>query len=174
MSSPRKVPRGQRRSPRLRAPAYLMPLAAGAAGLLLLFSLSLQGLAVGERLQVNTLERVRREEDVLVSAAHQLLAALNGPHRCLLALPLARWPAEGSACASPEALAMLYRVEVWSVPVRLLRWEPGAGGRTAELELELESEEARPPRRGRFQTRLAEDPPRAVDLRGRDLAGALP
>ncbi|MFM9103736.1 MAG: hypothetical protein ACKOPS_21345, partial [Cyanobium sp.] len=62
-----------------RAPAYAMPMAMGAAGLLLLMGLAVHGLAMQERLQVAALERLRQEEDLLVSAAHQVLAALNGP-----------------------------------------------------------------------------------------------
>lgn len=152
----------------------MLPLAVGAAGLLLLLSLSFQGVALQERLQVSTFERLRREEDLLASAAHQLLAALNGSHRCLLDLPLARWDLEGTDCATEEALAALRRAEVWTVPVRLLAWRPGADGSVAEMELELEAAAGRTARRGRFGTRLVGSPPRAVDLRSRDLAGALP
>ena len=156
-----------------RERAYVLPLATGAAGLLLLLGLTLQSMALQERLQVSALERLRREEDLLASAAHQLLAALNGPHRCLVGLPLARWELEGTACASPGALAALRRVVVWAVPVRLLAWRPVADG-TAEMELQLEKGEGHGPRRARFGTRLTGNPPQAVDPRARDLGGPLP
>ena len=167
---------GQRRSgsPLRREPAYLMPLATGAAGLLLLLGLTLQGMALQERVQVGAQERLRREEDLLASAAHQLLAALNKTHRCLLNLPLARWESDGAACASPQALAALRRGVVWAVPVRLLAWRPGSDGWSAELELLLEAGEGRAARRGQFGARLAGTPLQAVDLQARDLGGPLP
>ena len=92
------------RRPRTAAPGYAMPLAVGASGVLLLMSLTLHGMAMQERLQVGARERQQREEDLLVSAAHQLLAALNastaaywpflwrsGSSREQLAPPLRRW-----------------------------------------------------------------------------------
>ena len=169
-------PGGQRRSgsPLRREPAYLMPLATGAAGLLLLLGLTLQGMALQERVQVGAQERLRREEDLLASAAHQLLAALNKTHRCLLHLPLARWESDGAACASPQAVAALRRGVVWAVPVRLLAWRPGSDGWSAELELLLEAGEGRAARRGQFGARLAGAPLQAVDLQARDLGGPLP
>jgi hypothetical protein len=141
-----------------------MPLAAGGAGLLLLLGLTLQGLALLEKAQLSTLERLHREEDLLASAAHQLLAALNGPHRCLLLLPLARWEADGEGCASPEALAALRRMVVWTVPVRLQAWTPGTDGQSAALELRLEPGAGRAERSGQFAARLAGVPPRVLDL----------
>jgi hypothetical protein len=157
-----------------RDPAYLLPLATAAAGLLLLIGLSLQAMALQERAQVSALERLRREEDLLASAAHQLLASLNGIHPCLLALPLARWETDGAACASPQAAQALRRLEIWAVPVRLLAWRPGPDGLNAELELVLEAGEGRAPRRGQFGVRLAGSPPQASDLRARNLGGPLP
>jgi hypothetical protein len=169
-------PRGPRpsRSRVGQEPAYLMPLATGAAGLLLLLGLTLQAMALQERVQVSAQERLRREEDLLASAAHQLLAALNSTHRCLLHLPLARWESDGATCASAQALAALRRSAVWATPVRLLAWRPGMDGLSAELELLLEAETGRAARRGRFGARLAGVPPQAVDLRPRDLGGPLP
>lgn len=176
MAPPRTPHR--RRSPREMRPrregAFLMPLAAGGAGLFLLLGLTLQGLALQERAQVSALERLGREEDLLASAAHQLLAALNDRHRCLLALPLARWEAEGGECASPEALVTLRRLVVWSVPVRLRAWQPGMDGQSAELELLLEAGEGRAERRAQFGARLAGVPPLAVDPHGRVLGGPQP
>lgn len=174
MPPPRHRPR---RHPLLlgqRAPAYAMPLAMGAAGLLLLMSAALHGLAMQERLQAAALERLRREEDLLISAAHQLLAALNGPHHCLLALPLAHWETEGRACASPAALAALRRAEVMAVPVRLLAWQPQPDGLSAEMELALEGAPGRGGRRARFGAQLVGVPRQAVAVRSRLAAGALP
>lgn len=151
-----------------------MPLAAGAAGLLLLLSLALHGAAMQERHQLGALERLQLEEDLLASAAHQLLAALNGPHQCLLTLPLARWETAGGDCASPAAVAALKRAEVWAVPVRLLSWEPKPDGVSAALELALERGPGRGERRGRFGTRLKGVPPLAVDPAARGVAGGLP
>jgi hypothetical protein len=163
---------GLRPPPRERA--YVMPLAVGAAGLLLLMGLMLQGMALRERLQVDGLERQRREDDILTSAAHQLLGALNGPHRCLVTLPLDRWEVEGLACASPEALATLRRAQVWAVPVRLLSWQPGTDGLAAELEVALEASATQAPRRRRFGARLEGTPPLVVDLRLRAFGGGQP
>ena len=143
-------------------------------GMLLLLSLTLQGVAMQEWLQVGALKKLRQEEDLLASGAHQLLAALNGPHRCLIGLPLARWEAEGGACASPAAVAALKEAQVLTVSVRLLAWEPQGAQQTAALELSLEGTPGRAARRGRFGARLAGVPPQAVDLRPHSLAGALP
>jgi hypothetical protein len=154
--------------------AHLMPLAAGGAGLLLLLGLTLQGLALQERAQVSARERLHREEDLLVSGAHQLLAALNSRHRCLLVLPSARWDAAGGPCASSEARTALRRMVVWSAPVRLEAWQPDTDGQSAELELLLEAGAGRAERRGQFSVRLAGDPPQAVDLRAHGPGAVLP
>jgi hypothetical protein len=151
-----------------------MPLATVAAGSLLLLGLSLQAMALQERARVSAHERLRREEDLLASAAHQLLAVLNGSHPCLLLLPLGRWPAEGAACSTPQVVETLTRLEVWSEPVRVLDWRPEADGASAALDVQLVAEVGRAPRRGRFGVRLIGSPPQAVELRLRDLAGALP
>ncbi|MEB3301746.1 MAG: hypothetical protein VKN56_07220 [Cyanobacteriota bacterium] len=160
--------------PQHRLPAYVMPLAVAGAGLLLLMSGALHSLAMQERLQLSALERLRREEDLLVSAAHQLLAALNGPHQCLQALPLARWEADGGACASVEEVAALRQSQVMAVPVRLLAWQPRADGLAAELELALAAAPGRGARRARFGLQLAGLPSQAVNLRPRFIGGGLP
>ncbi|MEB3317691.1 MAG: hypothetical protein VKO39_06070 [Cyanobacteriota bacterium] len=155
-------------------PGFLMPLATGAAGLLLLLGLTLQAMALQERAQVSAQERLQRENDLLVSAAHQLLTALNRSHGCLLVLPLERWETDGAVCATPQALAALRRAEVWRVPVRLLGWRPATDGLSADLELVLEAGDSRAARRGRFAAQLTGDPPQAVDLRARVPGGSLP
>jgi hypothetical protein len=151
-----------------------MPLAVGAVGLLLLQSLTVQSITQLEVLQVSAMERVSREEDVLVSAAHQLLASLNGAQTCLLGLPLERWEAEGGACATPVDLTNLRRLEIWQVPVRLVHWQPSTDGASAELELELAAGTNRVARRGKFGVRLTGAPPQAVDPRPQTMGGPQP
>jgi hypothetical protein len=154
--------------------AFLMPLAAVAAGLLLLLGLTVQALALQERAQTDALERLRQEEDLLVSAAHQLLAVLNEAHPCLLALPQTQWATAGTACASPADGVTLTQLEVGSVPVRLLAWRPGADGESAQLDVQLVAGQGRAPRQGRFAVRLTGAPPQAVDLRSREPGGVEP
>ena len=163
--------------PKPRTPhdsAFLMPLAAVASGVLLLLGLTVQALALQERAQTDALERLRREEDLLVSAAHQLLAVLNEAHPCLLALPQTHWATEGMTCAAPSNVESLTRLEVWSVPVRVLAWRPGADGESAELDVQLVADQGRAPRHGRFAVRLSGTPPQAVDLRSREPRGEEP
>lgn len=175
MPVPRVIPAPRwPRSRKTRAPAYMMPLSVGAVGLLLLQSLTVQSITQLEVLQVSAMERIGREEDLLASAAHQLLASLNGSQACLLGLPLDRWETEGGACASSVDLANLRELEIWEVPVRLLRWQPSADGTAAELELELAADSSRAARRGRFGVRLSGAPLQAVDPRPHALGGPQP
>ena len=152
------------RRPRAAAPGYAMPLAVGASGVLLLMSLTLHGMAMQERLQVGARERQQREEDLLLSAAHQLLAALNASHRCLLALPMAQWEQQGAACATPAAVAALKNAQVMARPVRVLAWQPGGNGQTAQLALQLEPGNSQPKRKGRYGVRLTGSPPQGAQL----------
>ncbi|MEB3259024.1 MAG: hypothetical protein VKP63_00160 [Cyanobacteriota bacterium] len=166
-------PRRHRRSHPLWPPtalsrqefAYLMPLAAVVSGCLLLLGLTVQAMALQERSRSSAMERLRREDDLLVSAAHQLLAVLNNTHPCLLSLPHTEWGLRATACASPPDVDSLTRLEVWSVPVRVQAWTPGADGGNAELTVQLQAGQGRAPRRGRFTVRLMGSPPQAVDLR---------
>jgi hypothetical protein len=157
-------PRPPRPCPRTAAPGYALPLAVGASGVLLLLSLTLHGMAMQERLQVGARERQQREEDLLVSAAHQLLAALNASHRCLLALPLAQWEQQGAACATPAAVAALKNGQVMARPVRVLAWQPGGNGQTAKLALQLETGNSQLMRKGRYGVRLTGSPPQGAQL----------
>lgn len=166
--------RPPRPSPRTAAPGYALPLAVGATGVLLLLSLTLHGMAMQERLQVGAQERVQREEDLLASGAHQLLAALNGPHRCLLTLPLSRWEVDGSACASPAEVAALKQAQVLGVPVRLQTWQPGLDGQTAQLALRLEAGPGRGARQGRYGVQLVGSPVQVGVLGPKLLGGAQP
>ena len=114
--------RRSRRRPGLAAPGYAMPLAIGASGLLLLGSFALHGIAMQESLAVGAMERQQREEDLLASAAHKLLARLNNSHRCLLNQPLAQWE---EPCATPaEVAALKDAAQVMDRPVQLRDWLP--------------------------------------------------
>ena len=155
------------RLPRAAAPGYAMPVAVGASGVLLLLSFTLHGMAMQERLQVGAIERRQREDDLLASAAHQLLAALNASHPCLLALPLAQWEQQGAVCATPAAVAALKTTQVMAAPVKLLAWQPGGNGQTAQLALQLEAG-----RKARYGVRLEGSPPSGAVL-GPPLLGRM-
>ncbi|MEB3325095.1 MAG: hypothetical protein VKM17_07130, partial [Cyanobacteriota bacterium] len=146
------------------APGYAMPLAVGVSGVLLLMSFTLHGMAMQERVQVGARERQQREEDLLASAAHQLLAALNRSHACLLPLPLAHWELKGGACASPAAVAALKAPQVMEVPVQLLVWQPGGDGQTVQLTVQLKGAPGQAARRGRYGVRLKGSPPLGAEL----------
>jgi hypothetical protein len=163
----------QPRPPRTAAPGYALPLAVGASGVLMLLSFTLHGMAMQERLQVGARERVQREDDLLASAAHQLLAALNASHPCLLALPLAQWELQGAACATPAAVAALTTTQVMAVPVKVLAWQPGGSGQAGHLAVQLEAGPGRAAREGRFTLLLAGNPAQAK-LGPKLLGGAQP
>lgn len=167
-------PRPPRPRPRTADPGYILPLTVGATGVLLLLSLTLHGMAMQERLQAGALERVQREEDLLASGAHQLLAGLNGPHRCLLTLPLARWDVDGAVCASPAEVASMKQRQVIGVPVRLLTWQPGLDGQTAQLALQLEAGPGRGARQGRYGVQLVGSPVQVGVLGPKLLGGTQP
>jgi len=160
------------RLPRAAAPGYAMPLAVGASGVLLLMSLTLHGMAMQERLQVGARERVQREEDLLASAAHQLLAALNASHPCLLALPLAEW--EGATCATPMAVVALKEAVVMAAPVRVHGWQPASDGQSAQLALQLVAGPGWGARQGRYGVRLYGSPVLVAELGPRLLGGGQP
>lgn len=149
-----------------------MPLALGVSGVLLLMSFTLHGMAMQERVQVGARERQQREDDLLISAAHQLLAALNTSHPCLLALPLAQWELQGAACASPAAVAALKTSQVMSRPVQLVAWQPGGPGQVGQVALQLETEPGRPGRKGRYGVRLLGSSPEGAVL-GPPLLGRM-
>jgi hypothetical protein len=161
------------RPPRAAAPGYAMPLAVGVSGVLLLMSFTLHGMAMQERVQVGARERQQREDDLLISAAHQLLAALNTSYRCLLPLPLAQWELQGAACASPAAVAALKKHQIMTRSVQLVGWEPGGNGQPGQLALQLETEQGRAGRKGRYGVRLVGSPPEGAEL-GRPLLGRMP
>lgn len=146
-----------------------MPLAIGASGVMLLMSFTLHGVAMQERLDVGAVQRQQQEEDLLASAAHQVLSTLNGPHRCLLDLPLEQWEVGGAACATPAAVAGLRNAQVMAKPVRLLAWQPGGNGQPGQLALQLESG-----RQARYGVRLGGSPSQGAQLGPRLLGGVQP
>jgi len=147
-----------------------MPMALGASLLVLLGSLSLQTVALQSHLGQADSQELRQQEDKLASAAQQLVADLNRFHPCLLSLPLASWSQQGLACATPEQLDALQRVEQPGGGWQLIAWRPGLA--SAEILIELRPLEPRlVARRGAFAVALRDGPvqaqfPRLLGLRG--------
>jgi hypothetical protein len=146
-----------------------MPLAIGTSGVLLLMGFTLHGVALQERVQVGAVERQQREEDLLHSAAHQLLATLNRGHRCLLNHPLEHWELQGGACATPTHVAALKNSRVLAGSVQLVGWQPGANGQPGQLALQLEAG-----RQARFGVRPAATSTEGAELGPRLLGGVQP
>ena len=125
----------------------MLPLALAGSLVLLLSSLSLQGIVLQGR-QVQALEWKRqRSEDRLASAAQLLAAQLQGPASCLRPLPSLAWvrgalPPDCPADLDPEFLRHL---SVDGSSVELIQWEPSLD----PPELLLQEAEGGP--RGRFQ-----------------------
>ncbi|MEB3263433.1 MAG: hypothetical protein VKJ66_03580 [Synechococcus sp.] len=145
------------------AAGFTLPLASGAALVLVLGGLSLQTAALQGQAGLVAARRSRGLEDRLASGASQLLARLVLDHPCLLTLPLADWPSAGAACADAsqqEALQQqtLADGESPAATAQLQRWEPSAEPLGMDLALELR-EEGRTARRpvGRFRVWL--EPP---------------
>jgi hypothetical protein len=122
-----------------------------------------------ERLQEGAMERQQREEDLLASAAHQLLALLNSSHRCLLNQPLAQWEVAGTTCATPAAVAALKNAQVMDRPVQLVAWQPGGNGQPGQLALQLEAG-----RQARYGVMLAAAPSEGAQLGPKLLGGLQP
>jgi hypothetical protein len=126
---------------RVRAPqveaGFLLPLSISASLLLLLSSLSLQ-LAVlhSRRLQATAGER-QRQEDALVSAAHQLALALTGPYSCLRSLPSSAWQTGPWPAGCPLGLnaQRLLESEQGGQVVHLHDWQPTTDGGQMVLQL---------------------------------------
>jgi hypothetical protein len=108
------------------ADGAMLPLALAGSLVLLLSSLSLQGMVLQGR-HFQFLEQRRfQAEDRLASAAHLLLAQLEGPFSCLKPLPSSAWvrgflPPECPPQLDPEPLR---RMTVDGSPVELMRWDP--------------------------------------------------
>ncbi|SBO43205.1 conserved exported protein of unknown function [Cyanobium sp. NIES-981] len=157
----------------------MLPLAATASMVLVLSSLSLQAMALQERSRLAALQRLRSQEDQLMSAAQLVTGRLQRRHRCLLALPASAWGQDAS-CSPAAALAELLEPATLPDPVRLLHYCPQPGEPPqATLVLELASTPT--PRRASFRVALApgerqDAPPRVVGLQDQGLLGgqALP
>lgn len=127
----------------------MVPLAMAGSLVLLLSSLSLQGMVLQGR-QLQALEGARqRREDRLASAAQVLVAQLQGSASCLRPLPSSGWirgalPPECPPELDPDALR---RSTVDGSAVELIQWDP------TQEPAELLFQEADSGRRGRFQLR---------------------
>jgi len=162
---------------------FLLPLASGAALLLLLSCLSLQSLIWGRQLEGRGAWQQRQIDDLLGSAAQRLAVAFNRSHRCLLLLPSTAWPPAGSTppagcdtAIHPEALIQLLPA-VERAPqgaVRLLSWQPpqaASGSAPAgwgQLILALETGGESSPIQRRYRLLLEADQPRVAGLQGLD------
>jgi hypothetical protein len=156
-----------------REAGFALPLASGAALLLLLGSLSLQTLSLQGRLRTVAQLRLRQAEDGLASAAQQLVGDLNRQHPCLLALPLNAWAEpQGLACADAFRQAALRRFSVLGQSVELVAWQPS--GSQVALQLVSAAAAGQPPRRAAFAVQLAGTPLQAQLLRELGLRGATP
>jgi hypothetical protein len=162
---PRPQPSGE--------PGFVLPLAISASLLLLLGSLSVQSAALQSRLSLVTREELRQQEDRMISVGRELVGGLNRSHPCLVGLPLASWPKEGSSCATPQALEAVQR-GVWEgLAWRLVDWQPQPDA--AELVLELDpASSTRAPRRAALAVLLRGEPLRAQSLRLLGLRGVAP
>jgi hypothetical protein len=150
----------------------------GVALLLLLSSLSLQTLALQSHALAAASERLRRVEDDLASAAHDLVGELNQGHRCLLGEPLSSWDPLAADCPAPEWLTGPRSLASPPVDYRLIAWTPapsGTGtGTDAELVLERAAAAGQPARRAAFAVRRAPGGSggvQAVDVRPLGLRG---
>ncbi|MFQ6537789.1 MULTISPECIES: hypothetical protein [Aphanothece] len=123
---------------------FLLPLATTGAMLLILSSLSLQGMALQQRAQVAAQQRLRQLEDRLMSAAQTVAGRLQRRHRCLLALDQNAWTL--APCVGTGELPGLLAGESEGGPYRLVGYCAGSG--RGELLLELGG--TTPGRRGAF------------------------
>ncbi len=116
---------------------FLLPLSLTGSLVLLLSSLSMQTAALhGRHVLAADFSRAR-SEDLLASSAQRVVTDLQGPYRCLLALPSSSWqpgalPADCPAGLDPGQLQI---TELWGQQVLLSSWQPSASG--GELRLQL-------------------------------------
>ena len=129
----------------------MVPLAMAGSLVLLLSSLSLQGMVLqGRQLQALELRR-QQGQDRLASAAQLLVAQLQGPASCLRLLPSSAWipGALPPGCPAELDLDSLRHSMVDGSAVELIQWDP-----TTEPP-ELWLQEAPASRQGRFQLRAS-------------------
>jgi len=160
---------------------FLLPLASLASLVMLLGCLSMQSMTLQNAQRLAALSRLRQAEDSSMSAAQQLVAALQGQHRCLLPLALEQWTT--AACISAEQLQALARGEVNSTPYELVGWRPQANATLAtepaaeagaELLLELRPLDGQQALRSAFAVALQGNPAAVKDLRPLGLRGIAP
>lgn len=122
--------RGRRRP---EAAGFLLPLSSTAALMLLLSSLSLQTASLQARRQLLVELQQRQQQDLLASAAQQLVGRLKLHHSCLLARNSADWAA--APClggADPQELA---HGVIGEHSYRLLSWQTTPAGTQLRLGL---------------------------------------
>ena len=129
----------QRLESKRRHPAaeqgFLLPLSSAAALLLLVGGLSLQTVSLEARRHLQLQLQLRQQQDLLSSAAQQLVGRLKLNHACLLELPSSQWA--GAPCLAAEAPEALQQGQIGSHSYRLLSLAPTPAG--AELRLALSS-----------------------------------
>lgn len=156
---------------------FALPMALVAALVLLLGSLSLQTAGLAERRRTFGAWSLHQAEDLLVSAAQQLVGTIQLHHPCLAGVALTSWAASAGACATFAEQQNLQQLVVFGQSVRLLSWEPvvGADGNPrVDLLLELQPRGAQPARGAAFSVALEGTPPRARDLQLLGLRGVGP
>ena len=160
---------------------FLLPLASLASLVMLLGCLSMQSMTLQNAHRLAALTRLRQAEDSSMSAAQQLVAALQSQHRCLLPLPLEQWST--APCISAEQLQLLTRGEVNAMPYQLVGWRPQASATLAtepaaeagaELLLELRPLDGQPTLHSAFAVALQGSPATVKDLHPLGLRGIAP
>lgn len=116
---------------------FVLPLSSLGALVLLLSSLSMQGLVLqAHRAEAAQRARVKRD-DQLTSAAQLWASQLQGSMTCLRHVPSSQWPQQVMAvgCSSDLDLQAAQQVEIAGGTVRLLSWQPQEIGGLLRLEL---------------------------------------
>jgi hypothetical protein len=126
-------PTGRRSAPPSQQAGFVLPLASTAALMLLLSSLSLQTVSLQARRQLLVQLQQRQQQDLLASAAQQLLGRLKLQHGCLLERPQADWAA--APCLEGTPVEAISQGQVGEHSYRLLAYTPDASG--AQLRLAL-------------------------------------
>jgi hypothetical protein len=116
---------------------FVLPLSSLGALVLLLSSLSMQGLVLqAHRAQASQRARVQRD-DQLTSAAQHWASELHGSMACLRQMPSSQWPQQVMAVECPPDLDLqaVQQLEVAGATVRLLSWQPQEIGGVLHLAL---------------------------------------
>lgn len=116
---------------------FVLPLSSLGALVLLLSSLSMQGLVLqAHRAQASQRARVQRD-DQLTSAAQHWASELHGSMACLRQMPSSQWPQQVMSVECPPDLDLqaAQQLEVAGATVRLLSWQPQEIGGVLHLAL---------------------------------------